>query len=98
MNNGDYEINDYCYILFQQCYYTCRLYNQEPFKVEVFPPDDRRKTFLMFKCSPRGTISTKKMTVLNKDSDRFKDYLLDAYPNLIISELAPPNPEDSETA
>lgn len=91
MNND--EFNNYCYILFQQCYYTCKLYHQEPFKVEIFPPDDRRKTFLLFKSSSRGAISTKKMTVINKDCDRFKNLLLDAYPNLVITELDPPKQE-----
>ncbi len=89
MMNETLSETEYCDLLFQQCYFTCKLYRQEPFKVEIFPPDERRKTCLIFKSSPRGAISTKKLTVKNQDCDRLKGLLMEAYPNLVITELDP---------
>ena len=85
---------DYCHTLFMQCYYTCELYHQEPFKTDVFPSDDRRMTFLLFKSSPRGAVTTKKLIVTKKDCKRLKDLLLEAYPDLEITVISPPSKDD----
>lgn len=97
MINSNINCDEYYYNLFMQSYYTNRLYNRMPYKVEVLLPDDKHKTFLMFRRSPKGYTSTKNMTVLNKDSDCFKDLLLDAYPDLLIIESDSSYPSTNTT-
>ena len=94
--NTKLKEKDYCHILFMQCYYTCELYHQEPFKTDVFPSDDHRMTFLLFKSSPRGTVTTKKLIVTQKDSKRLEDLLLEAYPNIEITVISPPFNDDAD--
>ena len=89
-SKNDLSENEYCNILFQQFYYTALLYKRVPFCANTFMADQYRRAFLLYLITTRGSISTKKLIVRNKDSATFQRLLLNAYPDLEINEITHP--------
>ncbi len=87
MNRQELEELDHSTIQYMQFLLTCISYKQEPAYAFIYDTDKNRQTFDIYKLSSNGFLSTKKLTIPRKDTEKIKEYLLADYPGIKIRVL-----------
>lgn len=91
MNRQELEQLDHSRIQYMQFLLTCISYKQEPAYAFISDTDKYRQTLNIYKLSSNGFLSTKKLTIPRKDTEKVIGYLLADYPGVKITFL-----DDSE--